>query len=67
MMPAGFWDDLRPGWFLRWAVEQESRRAPGATVAVVSPTAGPLCGYVPHDPDGTRIVLTADDHKTGLA
>ena len=65
-LPEGFFAAV-PGIFLQWAVEDAARANPGATVRVVSPALGAIAGFVPHEPNGQRITLVADDAKVKLA
>lgn len=62
-MTADFFQCPSAGWFLQWAVENESRAHPKSAISVRSPQHGYLCGHVPHDWDGTSITLVADDRK----
>lgn len=62
-MRADFWQCPSPGWFLQWAVERAAR--PGISVAVVSPSVGALCGFVPNEAR-SRVTLVADDAVCGI-
>ena len=58
MSRAAFWEPLAPGWFLQWAVEMYSRGNPNSAIHV-SADGETVCGYVPHDWNGSSIDLVA--------
>lgn len=45
------WSPLSDGWFIQWAVENESRRNPTKSIRVYD-GATAICGYVPDNWDG---------------
>ena len=53
-LPSRNWEPLSNGWFVQWAVENESRRYPKAAITVFEDDIA-ICGYVPDDWDGSRI------------
>ena len=52
--------------FLNWARDLYMREYPRSAITILSERYGPVCGYVPADPDGTRIVLWTDDAKCSV-
>ena len=52
--------------FLDWALRIHMREHPRSVITILSEQYGPVCGYVPADPDGTKIVLWTDDAKCGV-
>jgi hypothetical protein len=54
-------EPMRPGWWLQGNVERYAREFPGHVVTVLSESGEGICGFVPHEWNGARVVLTADN------
>lgn len=55
-----FFEPIEPGWFLQWAVENESKKHPKSSVSVYL-RGEAICGFIPIDWDGSHIQLQARD------